>query len=178
MYTDNLFEIDFLSSEACNMKFVKMRLRLYNTYSIYVFVCRVNDCCKTKWTIIQLHHGENKLHHGENKLHHGENKLHHGENKLRHGENKLHHSENKLHHGENKLHHGENKVHHGENKLNHGENKLLLDEIMVMSILYHTNAELNFYNTSLLKQQSICRHVAQYRNFILTPSKPVFVLTS
>ena len=150
MYTDNLFEIDFLSSEACNMKFVKMRLRLYNTYSIYVFVCRVNDCCKTKWTIFQLHHGENKLHHGENKLHHGENKLHHGENKL----------------------------HHGENKLNHGENKFLLDEIMVMSILYHTNAELNFYNTSLLKQQSICRHVAQYRIFILTPSKPVFVLTS
>jgi hypothetical protein len=47
-------------------------LMLWNTYSIYVFVCRVNDCCKTKWPIIQLHHGENKLHHGENKLNHGE----------------------------------------------------------------------------------------------------------
>jgi hypothetical protein len=39
------------------------------------------------------------------------------------------------------------------------------------------HAELDFYSTSLLKQQSVGRHVAPLGHIILIPSQPVFALS-
>ena len=39
-------------------------------------------------------------------------------------------------------------------------------------------AEVDFYSGSLLKQQSVCRHVAPLGYIILIPRQPVFALTA
>jgi len=50
------------------------------------------------------------------------------------------------------------------------------DDDEVSFVLDH-HAELDFYSTSSLKQQSTGRHIAPLENPILIPSRPVFVLS-
>ena len=64
-------------------------------------------------------------------------------------------------------------------KLYHGENKLILNEMMIDEVRFvlDQHAELDFYNTSSLKQQSADRHIAPLGHIILIQSQPVFDLS-
>ena len=61
-------------------------------------------------------------------------------------------------------------------QLYHGKNKLIINEMMNDEVRFvlDQHAELNFFSTSSLKQQSASRHVT---HIILILSQPVFALS-
>ena len=52
-----------------------------------------------------------------------------------------------------------------------------VNEMMMRSFVPDQHAKLDLYSASLLKQQSVDRHVAPLGHISLIPSQPVFVLT-
>ena len=49
--------------------------------------------------------------------------------------------------------------------------------IMMSTFLLDQHAQLDFYNASSLKQQSVDRHVVPLKHIVLIQSQPVFALS-